>query len=54
MYHGSENAGFHEFNAKFSDDERSFFFVDRNDVAASYSGTTETKLATRISQREFE
>ena len=42
MYHGSQDAGFHTFDAKFSDDDTSFFFVDRNDVAATYSGTTET------------
>ena len=42
MYHGSQDAGFHEFNSDFSDDDRSFFFVDRNDVAATYSGTYET------------
>ena len=42
MYHGSQDAGFHVFNSKFSDDDTSFFFVDRNDVAASYSGTYET------------
>ena len=41
MYHGSQDAGFHEFNSQFSDDDTSFFFVDRNDVAASYSGTSE-------------
>ena len=42
MYHGSQDAGFHTFDSDFSDDGRSFFFVDRNDVAASYSGTSET------------
>ena len=42
MYHGSENAGFHVFDGDMSDDGISFFFVDRNDVAASYSGTSET------------
>ncbi len=42
MYHGSQDAGFHVFDAKMSDDDTSFFFVDSNDVAASYSGTTET------------
>ena len=42
MYHGSQDAGFHTFDAKFSDDDRSFFFVDRNDVATTYSGTSET------------
>jgi len=48
MYHGSQDAGFHTFDAKFSDDDTSFFFVDRNDVAASYSGTTETYEARTI------
>ena len=42
MYHGSQDAGFHTFDAKMSDDDTSFFFVDRNEVAASYSGTSET------------
>ena len=42
MYHGSQDAGFHTFDTRFSDDDTSFFFVDRNDVAASYSGTSET------------
>ena len=42
MYHGSQDAGFHVFDAQMSDDDTSFFFVDRNDVAASYSGTSET------------
>ena len=41
MYHGSQDAGFHVFDSSMSDDGTSFFFVDRNDVAASYSGTTE-------------
>ena len=48
MYHGSQDAGFHEFNARFSDDDTSFFFVDRNDVAATYSGTSETYEARTI------
>ena len=42
MYHGSQDAGFHVFDSSMSDDGTSFFFVDRNEVAASYSGTTET------------
>ena len=42
MYHGSQDAGFHIFDSSMSDDGTSFFFVDRNDVAASYSGTSET------------
>ena len=42
MYHGSQDAGFHTFDANMSDDDTSFFFVDRNDVAATYSGTYET------------
>ena len=52
MYHGSQDAGFHEFNGKFSDDGASFFFVDRNDVAASYSGTSETYEAKTIRTAE--
>ncbi len=48
MYHGSQDAGFHVFDSKFSDDDMSFFFVDSNDVAASYSGTTETYEAKTI------
>ena len=48
MYHGSQDAGFHVFDAKMSDDDTSLFFVDRNDVAASYSGTTETYEARTI------
>lgn len=42
MYHGSQDAGFHVFDPAHSDDATSLFFVDRNDVAASYSGTSET------------
>lgn len=52
MYHGSQDAGFHEFNARYSDDDRSFFFVDRNDVAATYSGTSETYEARTIRTTE--
>lgn len=52
MYHGSQDAGFHVFDAKMSDDDTSFFFVDRNDVAASYSGTTETYEAKTIRSAE--
>lgn len=52
MYHGSQDAGFHEFNSRYSDDDTSFFFVDRNDVAASYSGTTETYEAQTIHTAE--
>ena len=52
MYHGSQDAGFHTFDAKFSDDDTSFFFVDRNDVAATYSGTTETYEAQTIRSAE--
>lgn len=52
MYHGSQDAGFHIFDAKMSDDDTSFFFVDRNDVAASYSGTTETYEAQTIRTAE--
>ena len=52
MYHGSQDAGFHVFDAKMSDDDTSFFFVDRNDVAASYSGTSETYEAQTIRSAE--
>lgn len=48
MYHGSQDAGFHIFDPAHSDDETSLFFVDRNDVAASYSGTSETYEAQSI------
>lgn len=41
MYHGSQNAGFHEFSNRFSDDGRSFFFTDNPIVAKGYSGTYE-------------
>ena len=52
MYHGSQDAGFHVFDGKHSDDDISFFFVDRNDVAASYSGTSETYEAQTIRTAE--
>ena len=52
MYHGSQDAGFHVFDSKFSDDDTSFFFVDRNDVAASYSGTSEVYEAKTIRSAE--
>lgn len=52
MYHGTQDAGFHTFDARMSDDDTSFFFVDRNDVAASYSGTTETYEAKTIRTAE--
>ena len=52
MYHGSQDAGFHIFDASMSDDGTSFFFVDRNDVAASYSGTSETYEAQTIRTAE--
>ena len=52
MYHGSQDAGFHVFDPKMSDDDTSFFFVDRNDVAASYSGTSETYEARTIRTAE--
>ena len=42
MYHGTQNGGFHVFDPDYSDDGRSLFFVDSNDVAMSYSGTSET------------
>lgn len=52
MYHGSQDAGFHVFDPSVSDDGTSLFFVDRNDVAASYSGTTETYEAQSIRTAE--
>ena len=52
MYHGSQDAGFHIFDSAMSDDDTSFFFVDRNDVAASYSGTSETYEAQTIRTAE--
>lgn len=52
MYHGSQDAGFHVFDPSMSDDDISLFFVDRNDVAASYSGTTETYEAQTIRTAE--
>lgn len=52
MYHGSQDAGFHVFDASMSDDGKSFFFVDRNDVASSYSGTSETYEAKTIRTAE--
>ena len=52
MYHGSQNAGFHVFDPGVSDDGTSLFFVDRNDVAASYSGTSETYEARTIRTAE--
>lgn len=52
MYHGSQDAGFHVFDPKMSDDDTSFFFVDRNEVAASYSGTSETYEAKTIRTAE--
>ncbi len=52
MYHGSRDAGFHVFDPAHSDDATSLFFVDRNDVAASYSGTTETYEAQSIRTAE--
>ena len=52
MYHGSQDAGFHIFDSQMSDDDTSFFFVDRNDVAASYSGTSETYEAKTIRTAE--
>lgn len=52
MYHGSQDAGFHIFDPSMSDDDTSLFFVDRNDVAASYSGTAETYEAKTIRTAE--
>lgn len=45
MYHGTQNGGFHTFMRGYSDDDISFFFVDDNGVASSYSGTSETYTA---------
>ena len=45
MYHGSPNGGFHIFDSDYSDDNISLFFTDSNDVAMSYSGTSETYTA---------
>ena len=42
MYHGSQKGGFYTFDPDYSDDGTSLFFVDRNEVAMSYSGTSET------------
>ena len=52
MYHGSQDAGFHVFDPSMSDDGTSLFFVDSNDVAASYSGTSETYEAQTIKTAE--
>jgi hypothetical protein len=52
MYHGSQDAGFHVFDARKSDDDISFFFVDRNDVAATYSGSYETYEARAFTTAE--
>lgn len=52
MYHGSQDAGFHVFDSRMSDDDTSFFFVDRNDVAQSYSGSSEVYEARTIRSAE--
>lgn len=52
MYHGSQYAGFHEFDSLFSDDKTSLFFVDSNTVAKSYSGTRETYTAPSLRTAE--
>ena len=52
MYHGSQNGGFHVFDPDYSDDDISLFFVDRNEVAMSYSGTSETYAAKTIRTAE--
>ena len=52
MYHGSQDAGFHVFDSSMSDDGTSLFFVDRNDVAASYSGSSEIYEARTIRTAE--
>lgn len=41
MHHGSSSAGFVVFDPSMSDDGVSLFFTDDEEVAASYSGTTE-------------
>jgi hypothetical protein len=52
MYHGTGDAGFHEFNSRFSDDGRSFFFVNTNTGAKGYSGTHETYTAKTLRTAE--
>ena len=52
MYHGTQNGGFHVFDKRYSDDHTSFFFTDSNDVAMSYSGTSETYEAKTIRTAE--
>ena len=52
MYHGSNDGGFHVFDRRYSDDHTSFFFVDSNEVASSYSGTSETYAAKTIRTAE--
>lgn len=52
MYHGTENGGFHKFSNRFSDDGRSFFFIDTNEGAKGYSGTHETYEAKTLHTAE--
>ena len=52
MYHGTTRGGFHTFDQGYTDDKTSFFFVDRNDVASSYSGTSETYEAKKYQTLE--
>lgn len=52
MYHGTQNGGFHTFDRRYSDDHTSFFFTDSNDVAMSYSSTSETYEAKTIRTAE--
>lgn len=52
MYHGSTDAGFHVFDPGYSDDGISLFFVDSQDLAASYSGSDEIYDAKSINTAE--
>ena len=52
MYHGTTRGGFHTFDHGYSDDDLSFFFVDDNDVASSYSGTYEVYEAKTMQSAE--
>ena len=52
MYHGTQHGGFHTFDPDYSDDSTSLFFVDSNEVAMSYSGTSETYEAKTIRTAE--
>lgn len=52
MYHGSQDAGFHTFDSRFSDDDTSFFFIDSNEGAETYSGSSEVYEARTIRSAE--